>query len=198
MTNNLPTIDIKGKKYVLVSERVLAFNDNFTNGSIETEILSNIDSKTVVVKATVTPDTKNASRRFVGHSQAVIGQGMVNTTAALENAETSAVGRALGMMGIGVIESIVSADEMNKSLNAEKKVEEYAEGECPKDGGKLKIILSKKNGKTYHACVNGTYENSIRGGCDYFTEAKPKNDDELVTNANGSQSWGKTEFSEPH
>jgi transcriptional regulator NrdR family protein len=40
---------------------------------------------------------------------------MVNKTAALENAETSAVGRALAMMGIGVIESIASVDEINKA-----------------------------------------------------------------------------------
>ena len=40
---------------------------------------------------------------------------MVNKTAALENASTSAVGRALGYMGIGVIESIASADEMAKA-----------------------------------------------------------------------------------
>ncbi len=195
MTNNLPTIDIKGKKYVLVSERVLAFNENFPNGSIETEILSPIDSKTIVVKVTVTPDVKNIARRFVGHSQAVIGQGMVNTTAALENAETSAVGRALGMMGIGVIESIASADEINKSLNAEKKSTVSAE-ECQH----LDFVTrqSKKVGpnkdKWYKACnvckTNG-YPTFIG-----WSDAPTGND--LVVNENGSKSFGHTEFSEPH
>lgn len=119
--NNLPTIDIKGKQYVLVSERIKAFNDMYPDGSIETELLSPTDSKMVVVKATVMPNkSTNLIRRFVGHSQAVIGQGMVNTTAALENAETSAVGRALAMMGIGIVDSVASADEMNKSLSASK------------------------------------------------------------------------------
>lgn len=125
MTNKLPTIDIKGKKYVLVSERVLAFNDKYTKGCIETELISPIDSKMVVVKATVTPDVEEPTRRFVAYSQATIGQGMVNTTSALENAETSAVGRALGFMGIGVIESIASADEMNKAINSGKAVSQY-------------------------------------------------------------------------
>lgn len=120
MKNKLPAIDIKGKQYVQVKDRVIYFNETFTDGSIETEILSDLYSKNVVVKATVIPDTRNLTRRFVAHSQATVGQGMVNTTAALENAETSAVGRALGLMGIGVIESIASADEMNKALNSEK------------------------------------------------------------------------------
>jgi len=120
-------VSIKGKSYVLVSDRVLYFNETYPEGSITTELLSAPDAQRVVVKATVslpigrTPDDENrvylgvAMRTFTGHSQAVIGEGMVNKTAALENAETSAVGRALAMMGIGVIESIASADEIKKA-----------------------------------------------------------------------------------
>lgn len=105
-------IDIKGKKYVLVSDRVVYFNEQYPNGSIETDYI--LDNDTYVVKATVKPDV-DTTRTFNGLSQATIGDGMVNKTAALENAETSAVGRALGFMGIGVIESIASADEMHKA-----------------------------------------------------------------------------------
>lgn len=115
MTDKLPTIQIKGKEYVMVKDRVMAFNENFPEGSIITEILSPIDSKVIVVRATVYPESSNQFRKYVGHSQAVIGQGMINTTAALENAETSAVGRALAMMGIGVIESMASAEEITKA-----------------------------------------------------------------------------------
>ena len=107
-------IDIKGKKYVLVSDRVQFFNDTFTNGSIKTELVSEPSHDYIIIKATVTPDVES-HRSFTGYSQAVIGDGMVNKTSALENAETSAVGRALGFMGIGVIESIASADEITKS-----------------------------------------------------------------------------------
>lgn len=116
--NQLPTIDIKGKQYVLVSDRVLHFNTKYPEGSITTELLSDYDSKLIVIKATVSPDGK---RTFVGHSQAVIGDGMVNKTAALENAETSAVGRALGFMGIGVVDSIASVDEIHKATGSEGK-----------------------------------------------------------------------------
>ncbi len=172
MTNNLPTIDIKGKDYVLVKDRVLYFNDNFPNGSIETELVSSPDSKTVVVKAIVTPDVKNPTRRFVDYSQAVVGQGMVNTTSALENASTSAIGRALGIMGIGVIESIASADEMNKALNATPK--EVSHGVCPKDKGKL-IEKETKAGKKFLKCENGGYDVETRQptGCTYVDWLNP-------------------------
>ena len=112
-TNNLPTVDIKGSQYVLVKDRINYFNETFTNGAISTE--ASRDGNQWCVKATVTPDVSTPTRIFTGYSQAVEGQGMVNKTAALENAETSAVGRALAMMGIGVIDSIASADEMHKA-----------------------------------------------------------------------------------
>lgn len=114
-------IDFKGKKYVLVADRVLYFNEEYPNGSIQTEILSDLKDEVVVVRATVTPDTKNMDRKFIDYSQARWGDGYINKTSALENACTSAVGRALAMMGIGVIESISSMDEINKAINSEKK-----------------------------------------------------------------------------
>ena len=109
----------------MVKDRILAFNEFYPNGSIVTEIVSQPDSKQIIVKATVTPDVKNPARIFVDFSQAVIGQGMINTTSALENASTSAVGRALAYMGIGVIESVASADEVTKSVQAQEINQEH-------------------------------------------------------------------------
>jgi hypothetical protein len=115
-------VKIQGKQYVLVQDRVLYFNEHYPKGSIVTELLSEPNGARVVVKATIVPDCSAVSedgfdRLFTAHSQAVVGEGMVNKTAALENAETSAVGRALAFMGIGVIESIASADEMVKATS---------------------------------------------------------------------------------
>jgi len=109
------TINIKGKEYVTVAERILYFNENYPNGMITTKLLSNLEDKHIFMQSTIVPDVLKPERFFTGYSQAVVGQGMVNTTAALENCETSAVGRALAMLGIGVLESIASSDEINKA-----------------------------------------------------------------------------------
>lgn len=114
-------ISIKGKQYVLVSDRVKYFNETYKDGSIQTELVSDWSSPYIVVKATVIPDYQKLHQIYTGYSQANIGDGMVNKTAALENAETSAVGRALGMMGIGVLDSIASADELHKTTHGETK-----------------------------------------------------------------------------
>lgn len=106
-------IDIKGKKYVLVSDRVIYFNDTYPNGSIITERITEWEME--VVKATVIPDCDNPNRMFTGYSQAKRWEWYINKTSALENAETSAVWRALAMMGIWVLDSIASADEMRKA-----------------------------------------------------------------------------------
>lgn len=109
-------ITIKGKQYVPVAERIIYFNDNYPNGAIYTEY--KVNGETYEFAAEVHPDVSILGRRFTGHSQATIGDGAVNKTSAMENAETSAVGRALAMMGIGVLESVASADEVNKAAGA--------------------------------------------------------------------------------
>ena len=111
-------IDIKGKKYVLVSDRVLYFNENYPNGCIQTVRETIWDMG--VIKAVVCPDCDVPWRVFTWYSQAKRWDGFINKTSALENAETSAVGRALAFMGIWVIDSIASVDEINKAENTAK------------------------------------------------------------------------------
>jgi len=112
----MKTINIKGKEYVPVVERVKEFHKIFPDGDISTEIVSN-DETRVVVKAVISTTTKKAEedmyRQFTGHSQAEWGKGMMGGVA-LEVAETSAIGRALGFANIGLLDGIASADEMRK------------------------------------------------------------------------------------
>ena len=110
----MKTINIKGKEYVPVVERVKEFHKQYPNGFITTEIISN-DGNRVIVKATVSinPITGDVNRQFTGFSQAEWGKGMMGGVA-LEVAETSAIGRALGFANIGLIDGIASADEIRK------------------------------------------------------------------------------------
>ena len=121
-------IDIKWKKYVLVSDRVVYFNENYPNWCIQTERFLEWDME--IFKATVIPDIEKPERYFTWYSQAKRVKELdpkkkmdVNLTSALENAETSAVWRALAFMWIGVIDSIASADEIKKAENEEKRQE---------------------------------------------------------------------------
>ena len=107
-------IQIHGKDYVMVKDRIIFFNENFPNGSISTELKATENS--FIFKAKVTPDVENPSRFFNGHAEEIIGSSQINKTSALENCETSAIGRALGCMGIGVEESFASGDEVANAV----------------------------------------------------------------------------------
>ena len=121
----LKTIKLKGKDYVQVNERVLYFNELYPKGSITSEATFNGD--TVYFKATVFPDVQLRERIFVGHSF-----GSLKGEKALEKLETVAVGRALAFMGIGIVEGIASADEMEKfhGKDAEKSSTAPYTGKC--------------------------------------------------------------------
>ena len=107
-------IQIHGKDYVMVKDRIIFFNENFPNGSITTELKATENS--FIFKAKITPDVENPSRKFTGHAEEIIGSSQINKTSALENCETSAIGRALGCMGIGVEDSFASADEVKNAM----------------------------------------------------------------------------------
>lgn len=123
----MKTITIKGKEYVPVVERVKEFHRIYPMSSITTEITSN-DEKRVIVKATVKisngeKDTTQGEKIFTGFSQAEWGKGMMGNVA-LEVAETSAVGRALGFANIGLLDGIATADEMRKVKKVESNEDE--------------------------------------------------------------------------
>lgn len=106
----MKTINIKGKEYVPVVERVKEFHKLYPDGHIETQIHQNSTPERVWVLAKVWLDDK---RFFCGASSAEWGKGMMGNVA-LEVAETSAIGRALGFANIGLIDGIASADEIRK------------------------------------------------------------------------------------
>jgi len=109
----MKTVDIKGKAYVEVNERVKHFRANYKDWAIETELLSN-DNGVCVFKATV-KDPEGVVKA-TGHAYENEGSTFINKTSYIENCETSAVGRALGMLGIGIDTSIASSDEVQNAM----------------------------------------------------------------------------------
>jgi len=98
-----------GKMYTQVVHRMEAFRQVFgTDFGVDTTILVD-DGNKVVIKAIIT----NLDGMVIGSGMAeeIRGQGHVNTTSALENAETSAIGRALASIGLAGGE-YASANEM--------------------------------------------------------------------------------------
>ena len=108
----ITTVDIKGKKYAQVTERIRAFRNVCPGGQIMTEILDKANG-TVTMKATILDDEGRVIA--TGLAQEKESSSFINKTSYIENCETSAVGRALGFAGIGVDGSMASAEEDNAS-----------------------------------------------------------------------------------
>ena len=110
-----------GKLYTQVVHRMEAFRKHHgTDFGVDTSILVN-DGQKVVVKAIITD--KDGRTVGAGMAEEIRGQGLVNTTSALENAETSAIGRALSSLGLAGGE-YASANEMDAVVRKTKALEE--------------------------------------------------------------------------
>ena len=127
----LKTTNIKGKDYVQVNERVRAFrtHPDFASMSIETSIID-ISEKRVLMVAKIL-DSEGLVRA-TGHAEEVQTNHGVNATSYVENCETSAVGRALGFMGIGVDTSIASSEEVENAISRQGVGEETRSDKEPK------------------------------------------------------------------
>ena len=109
------TTNIRGKQYVEVNERIKFFRqeEEYKNWTISTEFTA-LDAEQCVCKAIVA-DT-NQRVIATGHAHEERSASHINKTSYVENCETSAIGRALAMMGIGIDTSIASANEVNDAI----------------------------------------------------------------------------------
>lgn len=109
--NKQGVVNIRGKQYKTVALRVNEFRDQFGNLSIQTELVSSGDM--VVVKALIVDENDNV--RATGYAEEVRGSSNINKTSALENCETSAIGRALACFGLAG-EEYASANEVSDAI----------------------------------------------------------------------------------
>ena len=127
--SKLPTINIKGKEYVQVNERINEFwtNPKYEGLSFETiktkdEFIDRIDYstgetvKTRVVEFRCVVFNAEKTIKVSGTAEEYENGSFINKSSFKENCETSAIGRALGLLGIGIDTSVASAEEVSNAI----------------------------------------------------------------------------------
>lgn len=103
---------IQGKDYAEVNQRIKAFRMVYPEGTILTEMVSN-ENGVCVFRATL---YDGEIMLATGTAYEKEGSTFINKTSYIENCETSAVGRALGMAGFGIDTSVASAEEVQNAM----------------------------------------------------------------------------------
>ena len=146
----IKTTNIKGKQYAEVHERIKHFRGepNYASLGINTEVLEwDKDKEEIVIRATIY-DTKSENGRIlasgIAHERRDDKQSFVNKTSYVENAETSAIGRALACMGIGIEDAYASAFEVANAIAQQdgKKKDHLKVVETPKESATTDSIDS--------------------------------------------------------
>ena len=124
--------------YETVEERIRRFYKDNKTGRIITENITTLQDRTVstwVVKASVYLDDQTDKPKATGLAFEVDGQGMANKTSALENAETSAIGRALANAGYS-----------GNKRTSRQEMEKVARGATPKATSKDWLAMATELG----------------------------------------------------
>jgi hypothetical protein len=116
-------VKIHGREYKTVALRVAEFNEQYPEWSILTELVS-ADDETVVMKALVLDQDQRT--RGTGYAEEKRSASKINKTSAMENAETSSIGRALAACGFAGTE-FASADEVANAISQQKIDEQVSE-----------------------------------------------------------------------
>jgi hypothetical protein len=117
MSSNTGVVNIRGKEYQTVALRVQKFRETHPTWSITTRIETRTDDY-VVMSAGI----RNEEERLIatGHAEEFRKSSQINGTSALENCETSAIGRALALAGFGGTE-FASANEVENAIHQQQK-----------------------------------------------------------------------------
>lgn len=139
MAQMTPTV-IKGKPYYEVHQRIEVFRQCYPEGSIVTKMVSN-ENGVCIFKATIYDCGRVIA---TGHAYEKEGSTFINTTSYIENAETSAIGRAIGTLGIGIDGSVASAMEVANAIKNQNRTP----ADLPKEEkDKLLDKISEKDAK---------------------------------------------------
>jgi len=141
--SKIKTTKIGKKDYVEVDERIRLFWELHPNWSIVTEMIYNCEKEMVTIfKASVLDESDKV--RATGHAREFQAdkKSMVNKTSHVENCETSAIGRVLGIKGIITEYGIASADEVRGAIELEKELDKLNSSIT---GGEQKVMPEVKD-----------------------------------------------------
>ena len=141
----IKTTDIKGKEYAEVNQRIKAYRMVYPDGAITSEIIS-IENGIVIMKAYVTDNDNNIIATGTAYEKE--DSSYINKTSYIENCETSAIGRALGIAGFGIDVSVASAEEVQNAINNQVVTQEDADN-YTLEFGKYKGMKLKEIPKDY-------------------------------------------------
>lgn len=123
VSDGIVTTNIKGKEYAAVNGRINAFRRLYPQGFITTDIVS-MEAGVVVMKATCGYyDNGQAVVLGTGMAYEREGSSNINKTSYIENCETSAIGRALGMAGLGINTAVASSEEVQNAIKQQEEME---------------------------------------------------------------------------
>jgi hypothetical protein len=118
------------KDYITVNERILKFYEQYPDGRIITSIVSWAEGR-IVMQATIYRDHETEKALSIGHAYEQEGSTYINKTSALENCETSAVGRALALAGFEIKKSIASREEVEAAQAKQEQLKKEEAAEVP-------------------------------------------------------------------
>lgn len=118
MCIKLKTVKIRDKEYVEVNERLKAFRSlpEYKGYSLESDIYDYDKEKGIITIKAIIRDADGVIKA-TGYAQEKESSSFINKTSFVENCETSAWGRALGNLGIGIDTSVASAEEVENAIN---------------------------------------------------------------------------------
>ena len=136
----LEAMSIQGKDYVMVKTRLQYFRKHYENGDIQTDIL-HFDKDTIMVKATVFINGVKVSEGIAHEEKS---KNKINETSFVEICQTSAIGRSLGILGIGITNSVATWDEVRNAIaqqDATEKANELMQYKAESLSSKLMIAI---------------------------------------------------------
>ena len=178
---------ISGNKYMTTAGRIMALHEKFPGQvQISSEILNDDEFK-IEMMSTVEITSETGTRKFTGFAREyyeVKTQKDVNFASALENCETSAVGRAIGFAGVGLLlESVfASANEIERIGAKERARESQIKAKKNPDMKAIWELAQEKtvNANELQALMAETLETEVKDSASLTPEQLKKVHDALV------------------